>query len=76
MRQELFVKKEAFMNEEAFMKQEAFVNSNTSMLDQFSSDFLNRDESRNDVSDISFLSQNSDIFENSTTHSRRRNNKT
>jgi uncharacterized protein YaaR (DUF327 family) len=56
------VKKEAFMNEKAFIKKKAFVNSNTSMLDQFSSDFLNRDESMNDVSDISFLSQNNDIF--------------
>ncbi len=50
------------MNEKAFMKKKAFVNSNTSMLDQFSSDFLNRDESMNDVSDISFLSQNNDIY--------------
>jgi hypothetical protein len=50
------------MNEKAFMKRKIFVNSNTSMLDQFSIDFLNRDESMNDVSDISFLSQNNDIF--------------
>jgi hypothetical protein len=56
------VKKKAFMNEEAFMKKKAFVNSNTSMLDQFLSDFLNRDESMNDVFDISFLLQNNNIF--------------
>jgi enoyl reductase-like protein len=62
VRQKTFVKKEAFMNEKAFMKKKAFVNSNTSRLDQFSSDFLNRDESINDVFDISFLSQISDIF--------------
>jgi hypothetical protein len=62
VRQKTFVKKETFMNEKAFMKKKAFVNSNTSMLDQFSSDFLNRDESMNDVSDISFLSQNNDIY--------------
>jgi hypothetical protein len=62
VKQKTFVKKKAFMNEKAFMKKKAFVNSNTSMLDVFSSDFLNRDESMNDVSDISFLSQNSDIF--------------
>jgi hypothetical protein len=62
VRQKAFVKKKAFMNEKAFMKKKAFVNLNTSMLDQFSSDLLNRDESMNDVFDISFLSQNSDIF--------------
>ncbi len=59
---EAFVKKKAFMKKKAFIKKEEFVNSNTSMLDQFSSDFLNHDESMNDVFDISFLSQNSDIF--------------
>jgi hypothetical protein len=32
------------------------------MLDQFSNDVLNHDKSMNDVSDISFLSQNNDIF--------------
>jgi hypothetical protein len=62
VKQKAFVKKEAFIKKETFMKKEAFVNSNTSMLDQFSSDLLNRDESMNDVSDISFLSQNSHIF--------------
>ncbi len=62
VKRKTFVKKEAFMNEKAFMKKEAFMNSNTSMLDQFSSDLLNRDESMNDVFDISFLSQNNDIF--------------
>ncbi len=50
------------MKKKAFMKKKEFVNLNTSMLDQFSSDFLNHDESMNDVSDISFLSQNNDIF--------------
>jgi hypothetical protein len=59
---EAFVKKEAFMKKETFMKKEEFVNSNKSMLDQFSSDLLNHDESMNDVFDISFLSQNNDIF--------------
>jgi hypothetical protein len=62
VKKEAFMKKETFMKKEAFMKKEEFVNSNTSILDQFSSDLLNRDESMNDVSDISFLSQNSDIF--------------
>ncbi len=62
VKQKTFVKKKAFMNEEAFMKKKAFVNSNTSMLDQFLSDFLNRDESMNDVFDISFLLQNNNIF--------------
>jgi enoyl reductase-like protein len=32
------------------------------MLNQFSNDFLNRDKSMNDVFDISFLSQQNDIF--------------
>jgi enoyl reductase-like protein len=50
------------MKKEAFMKKKEFMNSNTSIFDQFSNDFLNHDESMNDVSDISFLSQNSDIF--------------
>ncbi len=36
---EAFVKKKTFMKKEACMKKEEFVNSNTSMLDQFSNDF-------------------------------------
>jgi hypothetical protein len=56
------MKKETFMKKKTFIKKKEFVNSNTSMLDQFSNDLLNRDESMNDVSDISFLSQNNDIF--------------
>jgi enoyl reductase-like protein len=56
------VKKKAFMKKETFMKKEEFMNSNTSIFDQFSSDFLNHEESMNDVFDISFLSQNNDIF--------------
>ncbi len=62
VKKETFMKKKAFMKKEAFMKKKEFVNSNTSILDQFSSDFLNRDESMNDVFDISFLSQNNEIF--------------
>jgi hypothetical protein len=62
VRQEAFVKEKAFVKKEAFMKKEAFVNSNKSMLDQLSSDFLNHDESIKNVFDISFLSQNNDIF--------------
>jgi enoyl reductase-like protein len=50
------------MKKKAFMKKEEFMNLNTSIFDQFSSDFLNHDESMNDVFDISFLSQNNDIF--------------
>jgi enoyl reductase-like protein len=50
------------MKKKAFMKKKEFVNSNTSIFDQFSSDLLNRDELMNDVFDISFLSQNNDIF--------------
>jgi hypothetical protein len=57
-----FVKKKSFMKKKAFMKKKEFVNLNTSIFDQFSSDFLNRDELMNDVFDISFLSQNNDIF--------------
>jgi enoyl reductase-like protein len=56
------VRQKTFVEKEAFIEKEEFVNSNTSMLDQFSSDILNRDETMNDVFDISFLSQNSDIF--------------
>jgi hypothetical protein len=59
---EAFVKKKTFMKKKAFMKKKEFVNWNTSIFDQFSSDFLNRDESMNDAFDISFLSQNNDIF--------------
>jgi enoyl reductase-like protein len=50
------------MKKKPFMKKKEFVNLNTSILDQFSSDLLNRDESMNDVFDITFLSQNNDIF--------------
>jgi enoyl reductase-like protein len=50
------------VKKKTLMKKEEFVNSNISILDQFSSDLLNRDESMNDVFDISFLSQNNDIF--------------
>jgi hypothetical protein len=62
VKEEAFVKKKAFMKKEAFMKKKAVMNSNTSILDQFSSDFLNYNESMNDVFNISFLSQNNDIF--------------
>ncbi len=62
VKKEMFMKKKTFMKKKAFMKKKEFVNSNTSILDQFSSDFLNRDKSMNDVFDISFLSQNNDIF--------------
>jgi hypothetical protein len=62
VKKETFVKKKAFMKKETFMKNEEFMNLNTSIFDQFSSDLLNHDESMNDVYDISFLSQNNDIF--------------
>jgi enoyl reductase-like protein len=56
------VKKKTFIKKETIIKKKEFVNLNISILDQFSSDILHRDESINDVFDISFFSQNNDIF--------------